>query len=58
MTTIDSDSEWTACALRPVAHWATVCDADGRIRLEMRWSVPMVDVPAVAQADRRASTVA
>jgi hypothetical protein len=55
-TTISSQGEWTASALRLVAHWATVCDADGRTRLEMSWSVPTVDVPAVAQAERRTST--
>ena len=57
-TALGSPSEWSAAGLRPVAHWATVRDADGRIRLEMSWSVPTVDVPAVAQAERDASTAA
>jgi hypothetical protein len=57
-TTIGSGCEWTAAALRPVAHWATACDADGRMRLEMSWSVPAVDMTAVAQDAAGTSTAA
>jgi hypothetical protein len=55
---IGSRSEWTATALRPVAHWVPVCDAGGRTRLEMSWSVPTVEVAAVVQEETGTSTVA
>jgi hypothetical protein len=57
-TTIGSHSEWTAAALRPVARWVPVHDGNGRTRLEMSWSVPTIEVPAVAQNETGASTAA
>jgi hypothetical protein len=57
-TTIGSRSEWTAAPLRPVAHWVTVCDTDGRARLEMSWSVPTVEMPEVAGDATGTSTAA
>jgi hypothetical protein len=35
-----SVSEWSAPALRPVAHWVLMPAADGRSRLEMVWETP------------------
>ncbi len=32
-------SEWTAKALRPVAHWVRMPDSSGRPRLMMVWEV-------------------
>ena len=32
-------SEWTAKALRPVAHWVRMPDASGRPRLTMVWEI-------------------
>ena len=57
-TTIGSRSEWTAAPLRPVAHWVPVCDADGRTGLEMRWSVPTVEVLLAAPDATGTSTAA
>ena len=57
-TTIGSESEWTAPGLRPVARWVPVCEADGRTRLEMSWSVPAVEVPDVAQDGTGTTTAA
>ena len=57
-TMIGSQSEWTAAVLRPVARWVPVRDAGGRTRLEMSWSVPTVDMPAVAQDESGTSTAA
>ncbi len=49
-TTVGQQTEWTAAALRPTAHWARVTDVDGRSRLAMTWSVPAVEVAQVAPA--------
>jgi len=33
-------SEWTATALRPIAHWVQMPTTGGRSRLHMVWEVP------------------
>ena len=43
--TVRPESEWTAAALRPTARWVPVIAADGRMRMEMVWAVPSLDVP-------------
>lgn len=55
---VDAGSEWTAQPLRPVARWVPVCDADGRTRLQMAWSVPTVEVPLAASDATGTSTAA
>jgi hypothetical protein len=36
----NAKSEWTAAALRPVAHWILMPGSDGRNRLRMVWETP------------------
>ena len=49
-TTVGSETEWTAASLRPTARWVAVRGADGRTRMEMVWSVPVVTVPQAVPA--------
>ncbi|HVN12391.1 MAG TPA: hypothetical protein VMT69_09865 [Kineosporiaceae bacterium] len=44
--------EWTAAPLRVTARWVPVCGPAGRTHMEMVWSIPDVDMSALAAADR------